>query len=64
VEIDGDPPIVATMGWPPGVEPGSANSRLNTARAMNTIVRLVDAPAGAVSVLDFPVVVAADGLAT
>jgi len=35
-----------------------------SARAMNTIVRLVDAPAGAVSVLDFPVVVAADGLAT
>jgi hypothetical protein len=35
-----------------------------TARAVNTIVPLVDAPAGAASVLDFPVVVAADGLAT
>jgi hypothetical protein len=64
VEIDGDPPIVATMGWPEGVEPGAANSRLNTARAMNTIVRLVDAPPGAASVLDFPAVVAADGLAS
>jgi 4-hydroxy-tetrahydrodipicolinate reductase len=63
VEVDGDPPIVATMGWPPGVEPGAANSRLNSARAMNMIIRLVAAPPGAVSVLDFPMAVAGDGLA-
>ena len=63
VEIDGDPPIVATFGWPDGVEPGAANSRLNAARAMNVIPRLVAAPPGCVSVLDFPAVVAGDGLA-
>lgn len=62
VEIDGEPPIVATFGWPEGVEPGAANSLLNTARAMNVIPRLVTAPPGCVSVLDFPVVVAGDGL--
>ena len=61
VEIDGEPPIVATFGWPDGVEPGAANSLLNTARAMNVIPRLVAAPPGCVSVLDFPVVVAGDG---
>ena len=63
VEIDGEPPIVATFGWPDGVEPGAANSLLNTSRAMNTIPRLVAAPAGCVTVLDFPAAVAADGLA-
>ena len=63
VEIDGDPPIVATFGWPNGVEPGAANSQLNAARAMNVIPRLVAAPTGCVSVLDFPAVVAGDGLA-
>jgi hypothetical protein len=63
VEIDGEPPVVATFGWPDGVEPGAANSLLNVSRAMNTIPRLVAAPAGCVSVLDFPAVVAADGLA-
>jgi hypothetical protein len=61
--LDGEPPIVATFGWPAGVEPGAANSLLNTARAMNIIPRLVAAPPGCVSVLDFPVVVAGDGLA-
>jgi 4-hydroxy-tetrahydrodipicolinate reductase len=64
VEIDGEPPIVATFGWPDGVEPGAANSLLNTARAMNVIPRLVAAPPGCVSVLDFPVVVAGDGLSS
>lgn len=62
VEIDGMPPIVATFGWPPGVAPATANALLNAARAMNTIPRLVAAPPGCVSVLDFPVVVAGDGL--
>jgi 4-hydroxy-tetrahydrodipicolinate reductase len=64
VEIDGDPPVVATFGWPRGVEPGAANSRLNAARAMNVIPRLVAARPGCVSVLDFPAVVAGDGLAS
>ena len=59
VEIDGEPPIIATFGWPEGVEPGAANSLLNVSRAMNTIPRLVEAPPGCVSVLDFPAVVAA-----
>jgi 4-hydroxy-tetrahydrodipicolinate reductase len=63
VEIDGDPPIVATMGWPEGTPPGIANYHLNAARAMNTVTRLVAAPPGAVSVLDFPLVTANDGLA-
>jgi hypothetical protein len=63
VEIDGEPPIVATFGWPDGVEPGAANSLLNSARAMNVIPRLVAAPPGCVSVLDFPAVTAGDGLA-
>jgi 4-hydroxy-tetrahydrodipicolinate reductase len=62
VEIDGSPPIVATFGWPDGVAPATANALLNTARAMNTIPRLVAAPPGCVSVLDFPAVVAGDGL--
>jgi len=63
VEIDGEPPIVATMGWPPDVAPGAANALLNASRAMNVIPRLVAAPPGCVSVLDFPPVVAGDGLA-
>ena len=62
VEIDGEPPLVATFGWPPGGEPGALNALLNSARAMNTIPRLVAAPAGCISVLDFPAVVAGDGL--
>lgn len=64
VEIDGDPPIVATFGWLGEVEPGAANSRLNSARALNMIPRLVAARPGCVSVLDFPAPVAGDGLAS
>ncbi len=63
VEITGTPPIVATIGWPADVAPATANALLNTSRAMNTIPRLVAAPPGCVSVLDFSVVVAGDGLA-
>jgi 2,4-diaminopentanoate dehydrogenase len=63
VEIDGEPPIVATFGWPTGVAPGHATSLLNVARAMNTIPPLVAAHPGFVSILDFPPVVAGDGLA-
>jgi hypothetical protein len=62
VEIDGEPPIVATFGWPEGVEPGAATSLLNASRAMNVIPRLVAAPPGCASVLDFPMAVAGDGL--
>jgi hypothetical protein len=63
VEIDGEPPIVATFGWPPGFSPGTSTSLLNVSRAMNTIPRLVAASPGYVSVLDFPAVRAGDGLA-
>ena len=63
VEIDGEPPIVATFGWPPGVAPGKSTQLLNVSRAMNTIPRLVAARPGCVTVLDFPAPVAGDGLA-
>ncbi len=63
VEIDGEPPIIATFGWPQGSPPGESTSLLNVSRAMNTIPRLVAARPGAVSVLDFPAVFAGDGLA-
>jgi 4-hydroxy-tetrahydrodipicolinate reductase len=63
VEIDGEPPIVATFGWPPGHQTGGSTFLLNVSRAMNTIPRLVAASPGYVSVLDFPAVAAGDGLA-
>jgi 4-hydroxy-tetrahydrodipicolinate reductase len=63
VEIDGEPPIVCTFGWPEGVEPHECNTLLNASRAMNVLPRLVDAPAGLLTVLDFPAAVSADGLA-
>ena len=63
VEIDGEPSIVSTISWPPGAAPGSSTQLLNVARAMNTVPRLVAARPGCVSVLDFPGVVAGDGLA-
>jgi hypothetical protein len=62
VEITGDPPIICTIGWPDGVDITRSIVLVNVARAMNTVPRLVEAPAGCVSVLDFPVVVAGDGL--
>jgi hypothetical protein len=63
VEIDGEPSIVATFGWPDGAPAGASTSLLNVSRAMNTIPRLVAARPGAISILDFPAVVAGDGLA-
>jgi 4-hydroxy-tetrahydrodipicolinate reductase len=63
VEIDGEPSIVATFGWPPGFQSGGSTFLLNVSRAMNTIPRLVAASPGYVSVLDFPAVAAGDGLA-
>jgi 4-hydroxy-tetrahydrodipicolinate reductase len=62
VEIAGEPPIVCEWSWPEGVDPTTAVLHLNVARAMNTVPRLVEAPTGCVSVLDFPVVAARDGL--
>jgi 4-hydroxy-tetrahydrodipicolinate reductase len=62
VEIDGEPSIVATFGWPPGFQTGGSTFLLNVSRAMNTIPRLVSASPGYVSVLDFPAVAAGDGL--
>ncbi len=62
VEIDGDPPIVVTFGWPSGTEPGKACHNLNAARAINVVPRLIEAKPGGVSVLDFPAAAASDGL--
>ena len=63
VEIDGEPPIECTFGWPAGTEPGKACHLLNAARALNVVPRLIYAPPGALSVLDFPAPAASDGLA-
>jgi hypothetical protein len=63
VEIDGEPSIVSTFGWPDGADPGRENTLLNAARAMNILPRLVAAPPGLLTVLDFPAPVASDGLA-
>lgn len=63
VEIDGDPSIVCTFGWPEGTEPGKACHDLNAARAINILPRLIEAAPGALSVLDFPAPAASDGLA-
>lgn len=62
VEIDGDPPIVCTFGWPSGTEPGKACHDLNAVRAINILPGLIEAKPGALSVLDFPAPVAGDGL--
>jgi hypothetical protein len=62
VEIDGEPSIIAHFAWPSDAHPGESTLLLNVSRAMNTIPRLVASPAGAVSVLDFPAPVAADGI--
>lgn len=63
VEIDGDPPIVCTFGWPSGTEPGKACHALNAARAVNMIPQVIKARPGPASVLDFPAPAASDGLA-
>lgn len=54
VEVDGDPPIVATFGWPGGVDPTTSNVHLNVSRAMNAVPRLAAAPPGCLTVLDYP----------
>lgn len=63
VEVDGDPPVVSTFGWPPGTEPGKACHDLNAARALNVIPPLIGARPGALSILDFPAPAAGDGIA-
>jgi 2,4-diaminopentanoate dehydrogenase len=52
VEIDADPPLVATLTWPDGIPHALANSHLNSARAINMITTMVDAPPGCRTLLD------------
>jgi hypothetical protein len=63
VEIDGDPSLACTLGWPQGSDPASSNYNLNVARAMNIMPRLVAAKPGLLTPVDFPAPVASDGLA-
>ncbi len=62
VEIDGDPALVCTLGWPAGADPHASNTALNAARALNMLPRVIEARSGLLTVLDFPAAVAADGL--
>ncbi len=62
VEIDGDPSINCSFGWPDGAEPHRSNTTLNAARAMNMLPRVIAARPGLLTVLDFPAAVAGDGL--
>jgi 4-hydroxy-tetrahydrodipicolinate reductase len=63
VEIRGDPSMDCTLGWPSGSDPAMSNYNLNVARAMNIMPRLVAARSGLLTPMDFPMPVAADGLA-
>jgi 4-hydroxy-tetrahydrodipicolinate reductase len=63
VEITGDPSMALTLGWPPGSDPAMSNYNLNVARAMNIMPRLIAARPGLLTPMDFPMPVAADGLA-
>jgi 4-hydroxy-tetrahydrodipicolinate reductase len=63
VEIDGEPSLYATMGWPEGSSPAVSNYSLNSARALNVMARLVAARPGLLTPVDFPAPVASDGLA-
>lgn len=56
VEIDASPPLVATLTWPEGVPHALANSQLNSARAINMIPGLVDAPPGCRTILDLAMI--------
>jgi 4-hydroxy-tetrahydrodipicolinate reductase len=56
VEIDASPPLVATLTWPEGVPHALANSQLNSARAINMIPVLVDAPPGCRTILDLAMI--------
>lgn len=62
VEIEGEPSLVCTLGWPAGAEPHHSNTLLNASRAMNLLPRVIAAPPGLLTVLDFPAALAGDGL--
>ena len=63
VEIDGEPSMVCTLGWPSTETPSTANYSLNVARALNMMPRLVAAKPGLLTVLDFPAPTSSEGLA-
>lgn len=63
VEIDGEPSMVCTLGWPSHEAPALANYSLNAVRALNTMPRLVAARPGNVTTLDYPAPVSSEGLA-
>jgi 4-hydroxy-tetrahydrodipicolinate reductase len=52
IELDGTPNLVAEITVPPPVGPGIIE--LNAARAVNSVCRVVEAPTGCRSILDFP----------
>lgn len=52
IEIDGTPNLTAEISV--SVPAGPAIAELNAARAINSVPRVVEAPAGGRSVLDFP----------
>lgn len=60
VELDADPPLIATLSWPEGEAAAACNAQLNAARAINMIDALVDAPPGCRSVLDLPMMACSD----
>ena len=62
VEIEGEPSLVCTLGWPHGAKPHHSNTLLNASRAMNLLPRVIAAPPGLLTVLDFPAALAGDGL--
>ena len=63
VEIDGEPSMRCTLGWPSSEIPSTANYSLNVARALNVMPRLVEARPGLLTALDFPAPVSSEGLA-
>lgn len=64
VEIDGEPSLACSLGWPQGADPHRSNTQLNAARAMNMLPRVIKAPPGLLTVLDFPAAVAAGDAVT
>lgn len=63
VEIDGEPSLACTLGWPDGADPHQSNTRLNASRAMNMLPRVIAARSGLLTVLDFPAAVSMGGIA-
>jgi hypothetical protein len=56
IELDGTPSLMAEVTVPPPIGPGIIE--LNAARAVNAVPRVVEAPAGCRSILDFATVTA------